>query len=102
MPQKHSAASVEVGRRIAAIRTRATISARSLAECADMDLTNYQRIERGEGNPTLTTLIQIATALEVDVAELITGLGADMLKNGHYPYGYSEIPQRRRGPRGQY
>lgn len=100
--QKHSAASIEVGRRIAAIRTRAGISARSLAECADMDLTNYQRIERGEGNPTVTTLIQIATALEVDAAALVTGLSADQLKKGHYPYGYTELPQRRRSPRAQY
>lgn len=67
-----------------------------------MDLTNFQRIERGQGNPTISTLLQIATALEVDVGELITGLGADDLQNGRYPYGYTEIPQRRRGPRAQY
>lgn len=67
-----------------------------------MDLTNYQRIERGKGNPTLSTLLQIAVALEIDVGELVAGLTADDLGNGRYPYGYTEIPQRRRGPRVQY
>ncbi len=61
-----------------------------------MDLTNYQRIERGKGNPTVSTLLQIATALEVDVGELVTGLDSDDLQNGRYPYGYSEISTRRR------
>lgn len=67
-----------------------------------MDLTNYQRIERGRGNPTISTLVQIAVALEMDVGELVAGLGADDLQNGRYPYGYSEIPNRRRGMRGIY
>ncbi|WP_105565349.1 helix-turn-helix domain-containing protein [Microbacterium halophytorum] len=102
MAETHSAASAEVGRRIAAARTRAGVSARALAECADMDLTNYQRIERGRGNPTLSTLLQIATALEVDVGALITGLTAAQLQNGRQPYGYSELPRRRRGPRVEY
>ena len=102
MTEKHSPAAIEVGRRIAAFRTRAGVSARALAECADMDLTNYQRIERGKGNPTISTLLQIATALEVDVGELVTGLGPEDLGNGRYPYGYTEIPLRRRGPRVQY
>lgn len=96
MAPKHSAVSAEVGRRIAQFRGKTGVSARALAECADMDLTNFQRIERGEGNPTLSTLLQIATALEIDVSELVTGLDPDDLQNGRYPYGYSEIPTRRR------
>lgn len=67
-----------------------------------MDLTNYQRIERGRGNPTISTLLQIAVALEVDVGELVTGLGVDDLQNGRLPYGYTELPQRRRSTRVAY
>lgn len=99
MPATHSPASAEVGRRIAAFRAKAGVSARALAESADMDLTNYQRIERGRGNPTISTLLQIAVALEIDVGELVTGLGADDLQNGRLPYGYTELPQRRRSTR---
>ncbi|WP_156762004.1 helix-turn-helix domain-containing protein [Microbacterium karelineae] len=96
MAPKHSAVSAEVGRRIAQHRARTGVSARALAECADMDLTNFQRIERGEGNPTISTLLQIATALEIDVGELVTGLDPADLQNGRYPYGYTEISTRRR------
>ncbi|MGI6877956.1 helix-turn-helix domain-containing protein [Microbacterium sp. gxy059] len=94
--RKHSAASIEIGRRIAQLRTRANVSARTLAHCADMDLTNFQRIERGEGNPTISTLVQIATALEVDVSELVREIGPEQLQNGRAPYGYSEHEPRRR------
>ncbi|MTE22906.1 MULTISPECIES: helix-turn-helix domain-containing protein [Microbacterium] len=96
MAPKHSAVSRDIGRRIASFRSRAGVSARALAECADMDLTNFQRIERGEGNPTISTLLQIAVALEVDVGELVAGLDPADLQNGRYPYGFSEIPERRR------
>lgn len=99
MAQKHSKASVEIGERIVRFRQRAGVSARNLAFCADMDLTNYQRIERGEGNPTISTLVQIAVALEVDVSELVRGLDAHALQNGRAPYGYSEFAERRRARR---
>ncbi|GGD36735.1 hypothetical protein GCM10010915_16740 [Microbacterium faecale] len=102
MAVTHSPASEKIGRRIAKARTDAGVSARALAECADMDLTNFQRIERGRGNPTISTLVQIAVALEVDVSELVAGIGADDLQNGRYPYGYTEIPHRRRGMRSTY
>ena len=102
MATKHSPASGEVGRRIVWFRRRAGVSARALAACADMDLTNYQRIERGRGNPTLSTLLQIATALEVDLSALVTGLRPEELQNGRLPYGYTDIPRRRRGPNSTY
>ena len=99
MPQPQSAISREIGRRIASIRAKAGVSARVLAECADMDLTNYQRIERGIGNPTIATLVQIATALEVDVSELVAGLDPNDLPHGREPYGYTQAKERRRAYR---
>jgi transcriptional regulator with XRE-family HTH domain len=83
MVQTQSEIAREVGRRIQRIRATTGVSARVLAECADMDLTNFQRIERGIGNPTIATLVQIATALEIDVAELVTGLDPNDLPHGH-------------------
>ena len=55
MAEKHSPASSEVGRRIAELRMRAGVSARALANCADLDLTNYQRIEAGRGTAHSTS-----------------------------------------------
>lgn len=97
MAKPHSAASLKVGQRIATARYRAGITAKALAECADLDVTHMQRIERGEMNPTLSTLAQVAIALEVDLGELVTGITADELQVGRRPYGYSHRrPGRRR------
>jgi len=102
MVQTQSEIAREVGRRIQKIRASTGVSARVLAECADMDLTNFQRIERGIGNPTIATLVQIATALEIDVAELVTGLDPNDLPHGREPYGYSQAKTRRRAYRAVY
>ena len=102
MVQTQSAIAREIGQRIQKLRAATGVSARVLAECADMDLTNFQRLERGIGNPTIATLIQIATALEIDVAELVTGLTPDDLPHGHEPYGYSQAKERRRAYRSAY
>jgi len=96
MAEPHSVAAKKVGQRIARLRHRASLSARALAECADLDLTHLQRVERGEANPTLMTLVQIAVALEVDAGELIEGITADELQKGRHPYGYSQREVRRR------
>ncbi|GLJ59873.1 MULTISPECIES: helix-turn-helix domain-containing protein [Microbacterium] len=99
MPEPHSDASLKVGRRIAQLRHAATLSAKKLAECADLDLTHLQRIEKGAGNPTLYTLLQIAVALEVEVGELLVDLDAEDLPQGRRPYGYSRRDEFRRQPR---
>ncbi|WP_221585221.1 helix-turn-helix domain-containing protein [Microbacterium sp. G2-8] len=96
MGKKHSAAAVKIGRHIARYRAKAAVSARGIAECADMDVTHFQRIERGEGNPTMSSLLQIAVALEVDVADLVDGLAVEDLQGGRNPYGYTHRDDRRR------
>lgn len=42
-----------------------------LAEYAGTDRTTISKIERGVGNPTLTTIIRIGRALEKNFAELL-------------------------------
>lgn len=96
MAEPHSLAAKKVGQRIAQLRHRASLSAKALAECADLDLTHLQRVERGEANPTLMTLAQIAIALEVDAGSLIEGVTADELQEGRLPYGYTQRATRRR------
>ncbi|MBP2437797.1 helix-turn-helix domain-containing protein [Microbacterium amylolyticum] len=95
MADAHSRATAKTGARIAELRHQTNLSAKRIADCADMDLTHYQRIERGEGHPTLYTLVQIATALEVGVSELVDGVAANDLPSGREPYGYSQSVSRR-------
>ncbi len=39
-----------------------------------MHVTNFGKIERGQANPSLTTLVRIAGVLEVDPGALVTGI----------------------------
>lgn len=52
-------------------RQRVGISQEELAHRADVDRTFVSRLERGIRQPTITTLIQLAKALEVSAAELV-------------------------------
>lgn len=52
------------------IRKEKKISMQMLANIAEIELSQIYRIETGKINPKLTTILKIATALEVDVKEL--------------------------------
>ncbi len=51
-----------------------------LAELAGLHFTNLGRIERGQANATLDTLLRIAAALNLELSTLVHGLTADMLE----------------------
>lgn len=57
------------GNRLREIRRAKGISQEDLALLADIDRSYMGRIERGEFNPTLTKIYQLAEALEIDVIE---------------------------------
>lgn len=59
-----------LGRRIRSIRKRAELTQEVAAELAKLDVKHWQDIEAGNTNPTVATLVGIARALEVDLAEL--------------------------------
>jgi transcriptional regulator with XRE-family HTH domain len=59
------------------LRERADLTQEQLAELAETDLKQVGCIERGTRNPTYTTLMRLATALETRVGT-ITGM-ADRL-----------------------
>ncbi|WP_345750575.1 helix-turn-helix domain-containing protein [Microbacterium rhizophilus] len=94
----HSAAAAKVGERIAELRRRARLSRPTLADCADLDVRHLQRIERGHGNPTLLSLMQIAIALEVPLAYLVDEVTPEDMPGTRRPYGYStrDMQTRRR------
>ena len=60
-----------IGYKIRALRTRKGLSQENLANEADIPLSQIGRIERGENNPTISTLYVIATALQVELKVLV-------------------------------
>ena len=67
-----------LGEAVRVLRTKAGLSQEQLAERAATDLTQVGGVERGVRNPSYTTLLRLAAALETSVGEL-TGL-ADRLR----------------------
>jgi len=62
---------IAFGRRIRTLRSRRGFSQESFAEAADVHRTYIGGIERGERNPTLTTIYRIAEALNVRPSQLL-------------------------------
>ena len=68
------------------------MSQEDIANLADMHVTNYGRIERGEANSELHTIVRIATALDVDPAILMAGLfGTEMLPDRSRAYSVADF-----------
>ncbi|MGN6586158.1 MAG: helix-turn-helix domain-containing protein [Solirubrobacterales bacterium] len=61
-----------LGEAIRTLRREAAMSQEQLAEAAHTDLTQVGGIERGIRNPSYTTLLRLAVALETTVGELTT------------------------------
>jgi transcriptional regulator with XRE-family HTH domain len=64
----------ELGIRVRQLRDEAGLSQERLAELAEMHRTYISSIERGQQNISLTILIRLATALEVSLERLFTGI----------------------------
>lgn len=58
-----------VGQRIRMLREMRGLSLRAMAERCDLSVNAISRIERGENSPTVASLQQIATALNVPITE---------------------------------
>jgi transcriptional regulator with XRE-family HTH domain len=61
-----------LGEAVRRLRLEAEMSQETLAEAAGTDLTQVGGIERGIRNPSYTTLLRLATALDSSVGELTT------------------------------
>ena len=68
--QPRSPEHAALGEAIRQLRLEAELSQEQLAERASTDLTQVGGIERGVRNPSYTTLVRLATALETSVGEL--------------------------------
>lgn len=68
---KNKELSKAVGNRIRELRIELNISQEALSNEADIPLSQVGRIERGENNPTISTLYVLANALKVDLKTLL-------------------------------
>lgn len=74
MPSQRSSAHVAFGNRLRAARRERGMSQDDLAARTGMHRTYVGGIERGERNPSLTNIVRLANALEVEVAELVSDI----------------------------
>lgn len=68
------AARIELGRRVRTARQDKGVSLETLAAGSALHWTFVSRVERGQLNVTLKSLLRLATALDVDPATLVEGL----------------------------
>jgi len=61
-----------IARQVRALRHARGWSLGSLAERAGLSKTNVAKIETGDGNPSIETLLRLADALEITVGTLLT------------------------------
>jgi len=73
MAQRHDALST-FGLNVRRRREARELTQEDLAEKADLDPTYISGIERGVRNPSLLSIVRLATALETSVSDLSKGL----------------------------
>lgn len=61
----------QIGSRLRAIREQQSRTIKELADLADVSVGHISMLERGKGNPSFNTLVQIAHALDVPFARLL-------------------------------
>ena len=59
------------GNRLLALRKNKNLSDRKLAQNCDVDHADIRKYEKGEINPTLLTMIELAKGLEIPLKELL-------------------------------
>ena len=72
---------VEFGRRIRSLRSAQGLTQEQLAEAADLNPRTVQKIEAGQINILVTTLVRIQSALNCTAGELFGEEGSPFLEN---------------------
>jgi transcriptional regulator with XRE-family HTH domain len=79
MSEPKSEASWILGLRLRERRRELAFNQEKVAHLAGLNVSNYARVERGHGNPTFSTLVRLAAALEMEPGLLLAGLNAEQL-----------------------
>lgn len=91
VPESSRNAFAVVGERIRLARVARNLTQEDVAHASGMNLSYYGKLERGQNNPTLDTLVRVADVIGAALPDLVTDLSAD------------QLPERaawpRRGPR---
>lgn len=90
-----SAAAQVLGSRLRERRESLDLSQEDVAHMSAMHVSNYGKIERGLSNPSLHTLLRIASVLEVDPGILIAGLSGDMVTSRPHKLTAAELIKAR-------
>lgn len=89
-----------LGDRIRSARIQLGLSQEAIAGLAAMHVTNFGKIERGHANPSLLTIVRIATVLGTDVATLTQDISSEHLPEGfRVPSAHDFLEERRRRSR---
>ena len=78
MISKNDKISAKIGLKIVLERTKRKLSQEKLAELSDLSKTALGSIERGTSSPSIDTLDRIATALEMELSELVKVKSVDL------------------------
>lgn len=98
MAEPQSEAARILGERVRFYRNKRGLSQEDMAHLAEMHWTNWGKIERGQANPSLTTIVRVAGVLEVDPAKLVSEIGLDNLPTRSHQLTAAElIRERKRG-----
>src|SRR3954447_3737477 len=83
------------GSRVRRARIDLGLSQENVADLAQIHVTNFGKIERGACNPSLLTLVRIASVLGTDVAALTVGIAGDHLPEEYRVLGAEEFIRER-------
>ncbi|MGG7464904.1 MULTISPECIES: helix-turn-helix domain-containing protein [unclassified Plantibacter] len=75
---EHSEAAKILGERLRSARQERQLTLEDLGELAEMHWTNIGKIERGQVHPSVETLVRLSSAMDLDAAQFVQGLNADM------------------------
>ena len=78
MTSKNDRISTKIGLKIVLERTKRKLSQEKLAELSDLSKTALGAIERGTSSPSIDTLDRIASALEIELSELVKVKSVDL------------------------
>lgn len=92
MPEIPQDPRAELGRRIADLRVKQSLTIQGLAAATELDPSNLRKIEKGVGNPRFATVLKIAGVLEADFHELFDGLDPYGLTGKDRPQRLSTFP----------
>ncbi|MFF1634029.1 helix-turn-helix domain-containing protein [Leifsonia sp. NPDC058248] len=96
MAEPHSHAARILGERLRNARVTLGLSQESVADLAQMHVTNLGKIERGSANPSLHTIVRVASVLGVDPGVLMQGIEAAHLPANLRVFTAAEYLRERR------